>query len=107
MYDLISRDISSITLMAAFELSRQQAGILRRILWHEYSNADSLTEFSSTPSVAVHRLKVRLAKFEITIATRRGLGYTLDRDMRNKLLGCVDDHRRATLKEYYSQELPA
>lgn len=104
MLDLIGRGISDQTLMATFGLSRQQAAILHYMLWHEYADADGLAGLVGNPSVPIHRLKARLAKYEITITTRRGLGYKLDHEMRERVIAYLDLKLAQTS---YPQELPA
>lgn len=105
MYDLVGQQFSELSLMAAFELSRQQAAILRHLLWFEYADRDSLCNIVGDPSVPMHRLKARLAKYDISITTRRGLGYKLDRDMRDRLVTLFDQAQQGTTS--YPQELPA
>lgn len=104
MYDLVGQQFSASSLMAAFELSRQQAEILRHLLWFEYADRDSLCNIVGNPSVPIHRLKARLAKYEITITTRRGLGYKLDHEMRSRVVAYLDLKLAQTS---YPQELPA
>lgn len=105
MLDLVSRGcISEQMLMAAFELSRQQAAILYYLLWHEYADADGLAGLVSNPSVPMHRLKARLRKYDISITTRRGLGYLLNEEMQSKVLSYIELY---VVTSSYPQELPA